>query len=133
MTAFRSVDVKIAVALLQGLKTSWDGHQFGKVVGVGHGYGRFSVPLARSFLASPKYNSLLGGMVLMSSAPGVPSLLTSFGRHITMSLVCFTVVFFFFFFFLSSITNFLYLYIGSSNLLINEHQRPSCHPSVRPY
>lgn len=36
----RSVDIEIAAALVQGLKTSWDGHRFGKVVGVGHGYGR---------------------------------------------------------------------------------------------
>ena len=37
----RSVDIEIAAALVQGLKTSWDGHRFGKVVGVGHGYGRY--------------------------------------------------------------------------------------------
>lgn len=36
----RSVDIEIAAALVQGLKTSWDGHQFGNIVGVGHGYGR---------------------------------------------------------------------------------------------
>ena len=36
----RPVDIEIAAALVQGLKASWDGHQFGKVVGVGHGYGR---------------------------------------------------------------------------------------------
>jgi hypothetical protein len=37
----RSVDIEIAAALVQGLKTIWDGHRFGKVVGVGHGYGRY--------------------------------------------------------------------------------------------
>ena len=40
----------LAAALLQGLKTSWDGHLFGKVVGVGHGYGRFSVPISSHLL-----------------------------------------------------------------------------------
>ena len=93
----RSVDIEIAAALLQGLKTSWDGHQFGKIVGVGHGYGRYgsstmvrysAVHLIHSFLSVPlssqllgvaeKYSGLLDGMVLMSSAPDVPSLLTSF-------------------------------------------------------
>ena len=68
----RSVDIEIAAALVQGLKTSWDGHRFGKVIGVGHGYGGYgilwvfcvkishlthsllSVLVAHNFLAWPK-------------------------------------------------------------------------------
>ena len=37
----RSVDIEIAAALVQGLKFSWNGRQFGKIIGVGHGYGRY--------------------------------------------------------------------------------------------
>ena len=37
----KPVDVEVAAALVYGLKTSWDGHQFGKIVAVGHGYGRY--------------------------------------------------------------------------------------------
>ncbi|KAF8803236.1 alpha/beta-hydrolase [Phlegmacium glaucopus] len=69
----RSVDIEIAAALVQGLKTSWDGHQFGKIVGVGHGYGGSQI-----LGVAEKYAGLLDGMVLMSSAPDVPALLTSF-------------------------------------------------------
>jgi pimeloyl-ACP methyl ester carboxylesterase len=39
MVVQRSADIEIAAALVQALKTGWDGCQFGKVVGVGHGYG----------------------------------------------------------------------------------------------
>lgn len=66
MIVKRSVDIEIAAALVQGLKISWGGFRFGKVVGVGHGYGRYefsvvsqpsphhwlsSAPAARNFLA----------------------------------------------------------------------------------
>jgi hypothetical protein len=89
------VDIEIAAALVQSLKTSWDGHLFGKVVGVGHGYGRYGsscdmvahlthfFPSVRGYSSqlvgvAEKYSGLLDGMVLMSSAPDVPALLTSF-------------------------------------------------------
>lgn len=36
-------DREIAAAILGGLKTSWDGHQFGKVVSVDQVYGRYEL------------------------------------------------------------------------------------------
>ena len=72
MVVQRSADIEIAAVLVQALKTGWDGYQFGKVIGVGHGYGRygscvcniftpFIFPIAHNFSAWPR-NMLISWM-----------------------------------------------------------------------